>query len=257
MKLRKASSLVALGCLAALCLSGAASAEEKTEKLIPGEFSGTLTGVTDYYFRGISQTDHIPAIQGSFDYNVDVFKGISIYAGTWASNVNFNDGNQAQIEIDTYFGLKGAIDKFSWSVGGLYYAYPGASSGLNYNYWEITGTAGYDFGFLSVTGALNYSPDYFAASGDAFYVAGDVSVPIPVLKDYEPYVALHVGHQWIQNNTAFGTPDYTDWSVGVGAKVFGFDVAVKYVDTNLSNGSCFGGTDLCQARGILSVSKTF
>lgn len=257
MKLRKANSFVTLGCLAALCLSGVAAAEEQKGKLIPGEFSGTLTGVTDYYFRGISQTDHIPAIQGSFDYSVELFKDFSFYAGTWASNVNFNDGNQAQIEIDIYFGVKGAIDKFSWSVGGLYYAYPGASSGLNYDYWELATTAGYDLGFLSATVAFNYSPDYFAATGSAYYLAGDVKVPIPVLKDYEPYVALHIGHQWIANNARFGTPDYTDWSVGVGAKVLGFDVAAKYVDTNLSRGGCFGGQDLCSARGIFSVSKTF
>jgi len=46
------------------------------------EASGNVTLATDYRFRGISQGDRSPAIQGGFDLGWDS----GFYAGTWASN---------------------------------------------------------------------------------------------------------------------------------------------------------------------------
>ena len=253
------SALQAIVFTVALGLQSAAAEEKKPEKLIPGDFSANVAVTSNYIFRGISQTDNIPAVQGGFDYDVGLFEKIKAYAGIWASNVNFSDGDQAQVELDVYFGLKGSIDKFSWSVGGLYYAYPGAARRLNYNFWEITGSAGYDFGFAELTVGVNYSPDYFASSGDAFYLQGTLKVPIPIeeAKPYAPYFAFHIGRQWIERNAAFGAPDYTDWSVALGGTVLGFGLEVKYTDTSLSRGKCFGGTSYCGAKAVFTVSRSF
>ena len=83
----------------------------------------------------------------------------------------------------------GSINKFSWKFGGIYYGYPGTESFRKYNYWEIAGSAGYDFDILSVNIGLNYSPDYFAGSGSAWYPYGDITVPLPFLTDYSPYMS--------------------------------------------------------------------
>jgi uncharacterized protein (TIGR02001 family) len=255
------TSLLAVGAvLGAVAFSQGALAEEAKKDpsdIIPGNISATLGAASNYLFRGISQTDNIPAVQGSFDYSVDVLDGFGFYAGVWGSNINFKDGDDAQIEVDTYFGIQGSIDKFTWKLGGIYYAYPGTESFRNYNYWEVAGGLGYDFGIAAVNVGLNYSPDYFGGTGSGFYPAGDIKIPMPFLTDFAPYVSGHVGHQSIHDNALFGAPDYTEWALGVGAKIQGFDIAVKYQDTSLSKSECFAGRDWCGATAVVTVSRTF
>ena len=72
------TSLAAAGLLAA---TGAAA-----------DITGNVGLTTDYVFRGISQTDEKPAIQGGLDYA----HSSGAYAGVWASNVDFNDGDVLQ-----------------------------------------------------------------------------------------------------------------------------------------------------------------
>ena len=82
---------------------------------------------TDYIFRGISQTDEGPAIQGGFElaYNI-------LYLGVWGSNVDFgtsstsfgNSRNLANIEIDWYGGIKPVLKGVSFDIGVYYYTYP-------------------------------------------------------------------------------------------------------------------------------------
>lgn len=247
-------ALAAAPVIAAL-LSCVAAAQEKT-KLIPGDFSATLTIGSDYLYRGISQTDNNPTVQGSFDYAYAFDPTFGAYLGVWASNLDFNDGNEAAIETDVYAGLKGTVSGISWQFGGIGYLYPGARSGLNYDFFEIAGKVGYDFGFAEASVGLNYSPDFFAASGDAYWLYGDVKVPIPFLP-LDAALVGHLGHQWIQRNDRFGTPDYLEWSAGVTATVEGFVLTLSYVDTDLSRGECFAGRDLCRARAVFTVSRSF
>ncbi|MFB3115989.1 MAG: TorF family putative porin, partial [Gammaproteobacteria bacterium] len=72
----------------------------------PHEFSANVALSTDYLFRGISQTDGNPAISGGFDYS---YSPVGIYAGIWASNVDFSGccGDDDNIEIDYYGGIGG------------------------------------------------------------------------------------------------------------------------------------------------------
>ena len=71
----------------------------------PHEFSANVALSTDYLFRGISQTDGSPAISGGFDYT---YSPVGIYAGIWASNVDFSSfGDDDNIEIDYYGGIGG------------------------------------------------------------------------------------------------------------------------------------------------------
>jgi uncharacterized protein (TIGR02001 family) len=219
------------------------------EDAIPGEFSANVALTSEYFFRGISQSDDIPALQGGFDYSVGLTEGIGLYAGVWGSNVNFTD---ARLELDFYGGLQGEIRGFSWSAGLIQYWYPGAGDNRQYDFWEAAFTLGYDFGVAAATGSINYSPDYYAGSGDAVYYALGVDVPIG------KYLTLsgHVGHQDIDNNTAFGTPDYTDYSIGASVNIIGFDVSVAWQDTDMSDSECFTTGDLCGAA-TLTVSRSF
>lgn len=164
--------------------------------------------------------------------------------------MNFTDANA---EIDLSGGVRGKIGNATWDLGLVYYLYPNARSSLNYDYLEAAGKLGYDFGPAALTLGLNYSPEFFAKSGDAVYLQANLDVPLP----WGVVATGHLGHQWIQRNAAFGTPDYTDWSLGVAKDVLGLTLGVSYIDTSLSKTECFSGTTLCGARAIATVTKKF
>lgn len=238
-------SVLAVALLAAA--APAASAEEASG--IPGAITGSAALTSDYMFRGISQTDNDPAVQVGLEYGLEL-GGVAPYIGIWGSNVNFTDAN---MEVDVTGGLRGKISDVTWDLGFVYYLYPNARSNLNYDYFELAGKLGYDFGPAALTLGLNYSPEYFAKSGDAVYLQANLDVPLP----WGLVASGHLGHQWIQRNVAFGTPDYSDWSLGVAKEVLGLTLGASYIDTSLSKGECFSGTTLCGARGILTVTKKF
>ena len=220
---------------------------QASERIGDFELSANVGFVSEYSFRGIAQSNENPAVQGGFD----VVHDSGLYGGVWGSNVNFNDGDEAQSEFDVYGGYSGAFNDVSYDVGLIYYAYPGANSSLNYDFVEGAVAAGYDFAVLSASASINYSPEYFGDSGDAFYYAAAVDVPLPA--DFT--LSGHVGYQTIDNNAAFGVPDYTDWSVGIGYSLAGFDMSLQYVDTDLDEPQeCADG---CAERAIFGVSKSF
>lgn len=239
--------------------SASATAEEQDKSFLPGTFSANVAVTTDYRFRGISQTQLIPAIQGGFDWESPSFGPFKVFVGTWLSNVDFQDGDEAQVEIDIYGGLKGDIGKFSWQFMVIYYHYPAATAALNYDFIEFTPSVGYDFGFASVTVGTAFSPNYFGNSGFSAYIFGDISVPLPIeqIARFKPTLFAHIGYQLINRNANFGTPDYVNWAIGVSIEVHGFELSLKYVDTSLSRARCFGGTNLCGATAVFTVSKSF
>ena len=248
-------SLLALP-IAALLLAAPASAQDKKEKLIPGDFTATINLATDYLYRGISQTDENPAVQGSIDYSYMFQENLGVYLGLWGSNLNFKDGNEATVEFDVYGGIKGEVAGVTWQVGMIGYFYPGAASHLNYDFYEFAGKLGYDFKFAAVSGGLNYSPDFFGASGDAWYLYGDVKIPIPGAP-LELALIGHLGHQWIEKNSRYGTPDYLEWQAGVAITVEGFTLSLVYADTDIKKSECAGGRSICNGRALFQITKTF
>jgi len=216
---------------------------------LPGEFSATVAFTTDYTFRGLTQNDEEPAIQGSLDYSLPVGDKISLYLGVWASNVDFNDSDEANTEFDWYGGFKYQIDKLSLDLGALYYTYPGAASSLDYDYYEIQAVAGYDFEVASLSASVNYTPENFGKSGYAEYykLAGEV----PLQKGFN--LIGHIGRQQIDKESVFGKPDYTDWGIGLSYDFKGVDIKLEYIDTDLGKNECADG---CDARAILSVAKS-
>lgn len=217
-----------------------------------GTFDASVTGTTDYTFRGISQTSEGPAIQGSFGWSKDFKAGqqeIGLYASAWGSNLEFKDGDNAHIEIDYTGGITTTVAGVTLDAFGIYYSYPDANDALDYDYIEAGFSAGYDFGVASVGSQFYWSPDFFGGIGDAYYIAGDVSVPLP----FKLTAAGHVGYSIFDSASA---TDYTDWSISITRNILGFDLSVAYIDTDLSTAQCGGGGN-CDARGVFTVSKSF
>src|SRR5256885_9726185 len=101
--------------------------------------SSDLTLISDYRFRGISQTYQKPAFQGGFDYA----HASGLYAGNWNSNVSqgagFPGGN---IEMDFYGGYKRAFGDLGLDVGFIYYYYPGTKAGATTPFSPVNNKTG-------------------------------------------------------------------------------------------------------------------
>ncbi|QQS14361.1 MAG: hypothetical protein IPK81_09445 [Rhodospirillales bacterium] len=233
-------------------------------------FGGMITGVvtltSDYRFRGISQSKNDPALQGGLTYEVPLaFTGlpISIYGGFWGSSVNFSPDVDESVEIDMVAGVKfKAFDeKLLIDLGWIGYRYPGALKAARLPFDEFGGQLTYDFGFAQLSGQVRYSPNFFANSGDAWYKGAMLTVPLSFITIHEKVsfkAFAGIGHQSIQRNARFFNPDYTEWQIGLVATVYGIDLGLTYVDTNISKSRCNGGGfNYCSGRAVFSLGKAF
>lgn len=241
---RRMSGAIITSVFALLASAGSAGAQEV-------EFTPNASVVSDYVFRGISQTLQEAAIQGGIDASLSS----GLYAGIWGSSVNFGETNSntvanAHMEFDAYAGIAPSVSGFDLDVGGIFYAYPGAASSRNYNYLEAFGSVTRAFGPFSAGLSGAWSPDFFAASGSAIYYGADVGLEIP---DAPISFSATIGQQAIEDNAAFGTPDYLSWLVGASLDVLGVSIGASVTGTDLEESDCFGGSELCKTRAILSV----
>lgn len=218
-------------------------------------FTGNVTFASDYVYRGISQTENKPAIQGSITYNHDA----GFYVGAWGSNVDFNDGDRSSAEFDLYTGWSGkfpALQQMGWDLNVLYYAYPHQAAGSDYDYVEFTPALSYDFGTFNVNGKVSYSPDFFGtALEDAFYTQANVGIPLP--NNFS--LSGHLGYQTAEGNAPATDLKYLDWSLGVAVKVATIDLGLTLMDTDMKPGECgtpAGVDHLCDIRAVVTVGKT-
>ena len=121
---------------------------------VQAEISANVALVSDYRFRGISQSDKNPALQGGLDY---AFEN-GFYLGTWGSSVNFDsiEDFNGSLKLDVYggwgtdFGENSSID-----LGYIYYAYPGDDGGLDGDYQEFYA----NYGWRDLKLGVAYSDD--------------------------------------------------------------------------------------------------
>lgn len=232
------------------------SIAQAEDKVPDNQVTFNASVVTDYRYRGISQSRLDPALQGGADYTNNP---TGFYLGTWLSTIHWikDAGGSGNVEWDVYGGKRGEIVKdLSYDVGVLSYIYPsndlGSLSGLsNANTTEIYGQLGYGPGYIkyshSVTNLFG-TPD----SKNSGYL--DVGANVDVSNGYT--LNLHAGHQTVKNNSGLS---YTDWKVGV-TKDFGIvsgSLAVIGTDTDAYTGPAPDRKNLGKNGLVLSVSKTF
>ena len=235
----------------AIIAAFASSVAQAEDKKPDNEVSFNASVVTDYRYRGISQTRLQPALQGGADY---VNNPSGFYAGTWLSTIKWTKdaGGSGDIEWDLYAGKKGEITKdISYDVGVLGYIYPSNGLATNANTGEIYGQIGFGPAYIkyshSVTNLFG-----FADSKGSGYV--DLGANIDAGNGIT--VNLHAGHQSVKHSSA---ANYTDYKVGV-SKDFGFatlGVALVGTDTKVYVGPAPDLKNLGRTSAVLSLSKTF
>ncbi|MEJ7805580.1 MAG: TorF family putative porin [Telluria sp.] len=221
------------------------------DKKPDNDISFNAAVVTDYRYRGISQTRLKPALQGGADYTSNP---TGLYAGTWLSTIKWTKdaGGDGSVEWDIYGGKRGEIvNDVSYDLGVLSYVYPSNALPVSANTTEIYGQVGYGPAYLkyshSVTNLFG-----FADSKNSGYV--DLGANMDVSAGFT--INLHVGHQTVKSNSIF---NYTDWKVGV-TKDFGVATgSLAVIGTNSDNyvGPLPENKNLGKNSLIFSVSKTF
>lgn len=197
-----------------------------------GEFSGNVALSTDYVWRGVSQSNGDMAISGGFDYSNGMF-----YAGTWASNVDFGDTSDTNVEIDFYGGLAGELESgISWDVGVIYYAYPDAEES-DLDFVELKGALGYAFeGGLSV-------------GGEAYYDVDNENIYLNATAGYALSDAFSVDGS-VGNYQFDAGGDYTNWSLGGTYSALGFGFDLRYWDTDID------ASDIADERIVFTISRS-
>ena len=266
---------VVLGVATALCLSSTAFAggpgEEETEEKpsatpaaeeasaeeegflgdwIPGTFSGSVGLVSDYSFRGISQTQTGFAAQGGVTWKQDC----GFYLGTWASSVNYGQGigDDSYLEQDYIVGFTKTWDAFTLDTNATWLWYPKES---DLNYWELAVKGAYnvmDVATLKMN--LVYSPDYFGILDNAVVFGGGVAVPLPITDKVALTVDANIENTWSDQFILGTQNNYLDWNAGLNIGLHkNFSVDLRYVDTDI--GSVGGSTT--DARFVGGVTFVF
>lgn len=227
------SALIAASAVA--LSAGVAAAQDAPQKAFT--LSYNVGVASDYAFRGVSQTDEKPQIFGGVDLAVGKF-----YAGTWASNVDFGDDTDA--EIDLYAGFKPTLGPATLDLGMAYYAYVNEPSGADYANTEFKIAGSVPAGKGSLGAAAFYSPDSFGAADEATYY--EINGSYPVIEKWS--VSGVLGRQ-----TYKGSGDYTTWNLGAAYAINGkLALDLRYVDTNAHD---FG--KLYDSRAVATLKAAF
>ena len=110
--------------------------------------------VSDYDFRGVTQTANDPAVQVGATYAFDS----GLYVGGWGSNIKFGAGDP-KLELDWSAGytVGDAKEGFAYDLGAVYYTYQ--KSGSDFNYGEVYAGVTRDW----FNAKIFYSPDFGGA----------------------------------------------------------------------------------------------
>lgn len=167
--------------------------------------------ISEYRYRGITQSRFKPAVQGGIDFT----HKSGLYIGTWASSIKWikDAGGGADVEVDVYGGYKNTFaEGFGYDVGVLRYQYPGSNLPVSPNTTEVYGALTYSVATLKYSHSTT-NLFGFADSKNSGYL--DLSATFDIGNGFS--LVPHIGHQRVNNNSAFS---YTDYSLTLG-KDFG------------------------------------
>jgi uncharacterized protein (TIGR02001 family) len=226
--------------------------------------AANVTVTSSYAYRGLTQSNYRPAIQGGFDYAHES----GFYIGNWNSSISWiSDGYQgaanqqrvvsAPVEMDFYAGYKKELigEGFATDVGVLQYYYPTTAlpnvsattasvttnpttrqaSGVspqtteiyaaqNFTVGPVTGFAKVSYALTNLFGIYNSKGAYYPDL-TANYDTGMFGITLNG----------HVGYQYVPNNYTVTAANAT--ANGIGAGTYN----LSYFDWKLGLTKDFGG----------------
>ncbi|MCQ4162583.1 TorF family putative porin [Roseomonas sp. GC11] len=217
---------------------------------------------SDYVSRGISQTRGRPAVQGTLDIQHES----GAYVGAFLSNAQFlgSPWNDSRQELDLLAGYRFSLGGLNLDAGYIAYLYPGQDKAPGTQigeYQELALKASYTLEPAKFLASVYYSPNFAGRSGSAYYLEGGADVTLPLAFT----ASARMGYQWVDRNTAFGTPDYLSYSLGLSREVYaGVTASLGWYGTDISKKDCSpaagradGGQKVCDNRVVLTLSRSF
>ncbi len=202
--------------------------------------------VSDYLFRGVSQTHGAAALQGGVDYS----RASGLYAGIWGSTITWvkDAYGKGSTEIDLYGGYRNTFAGGDWNydLGVITYVYPGKGAAIpgvnmNPNTTEVYGALGYKWLTLKYSHVV--SRNFIGWAGGTALdqkTGGSGYLELNAAYDLGNGWGLsgHLGTQKVKNSVLTAgnvkSASYSDWNIGV-TKDVGFGVVgLAYSDTNTS-----------------------
>jgi uncharacterized protein (TIGR02001 family) len=254
-------SVLSLALTAAFAVPGIAAAQTPA----PSPVTANVGVVSDYRFRGLSQTMQRPALQGGFDYA----HASGFYLGNWNSNVSSAVYPNANLEMDFYGGYKPTFGDITADIGFIYYYYPGSQATLTNLQTGRTNTGKIDnkeiylgaaWKWLSVK-AYWAIDDLFSTpdTKNSWYLDGTANYDVGSGWG----VVGHIGKQKVKN---FSDASYVDYKLGVTKDIRGFVFGAAFVSTNSKGdaGQPYAysdarktNLDIGKSGLVLSVNRTF
>jgi uncharacterized protein (TIGR02001 family) len=214
-------------------------------------FGGAI--MSDYIFRGITQSNHQPSVTAYFEPRYNVNKDLQLYVGTSAESISF--ANRAAAEVDIYGGIRPTFGAAAFDFGIWGYLYPGGtcqfgaaadlagnplSSECATNFLANGNVMKRDVSFFEAYAKLNYtvndnwafgvneyySPNFLnsGAWGNYASITGKYTAPSTIFgsSGVGMYVSGEFGRQWLGTSDSFyGVPAFPN--------------GIKYADYNTWN----------------------
>jgi Bacterial protein of unknown function (Gcw_chp) len=238
-------------------------------------FGGAV--MSDYVFRGITQSNHQPSVAAYFEPRYNVNKDLQLYIGTSAESISF--ANHAAAEVDIYGGVRPTFGAVALDFGLWGYLYPGGQCQESFpggvavcppgsplangpDFTQIKKDLSFYEGYAKINWTINdsfalganeyYTPSFLnsGAWGDYASVTAKATAPAKWFgsSGVGAYLSAEVGRQWFGTTDAFyrvtaapvgiAYPSYNTWNIGIAFTYKAFTLDLRYSDTNLSKGDC-------------------
>lgn len=247
------ASLIGLSAIALLATATPALAQDDSSDFT---LTGSAALVSDYRFRGISQSGKHLAAQAS----ATITHSSGFYGSFWASSIDDYVAAGADAELDLIAGYSTTVGGVTLDGGALYYVYPSAVKGAATDFLELYASAKMPVGPATIKLGAAYAPKSNALSvgtgkEDNLYLFSDVSFTVPET----PFgLSAHLGYS---PDTTFITGDkYLDWNVGATYTWKAATFGISYVDTDQKKGfltNPASGKDIAKAGVVVSATYAF
>jgi Bacterial protein of unknown function (Gcw_chp) len=290
---------VVLSVVAAMALSSATAfaadmpvkAMKAVEAPSPWDIAFGSAAMTDYIFRGVTQSNHKPSVAAYFEPRYNINPNLQLYVGLSGESIDF--ANRAAAEIDFYGGVRPTFGPLALDFGFWYYDYPGGqcfggfpaagpaactnvlpngnAAKADASFYEVYGHATYTLGDFAFGPNFYYSPNFLNTGASGEYLSGTAKYTAPagmaLPNGVGWYVSGEFGRQWLGTSDSFygtgpgttfaaGIPyaDYNTWNIGLGFTWKVFTLDLRYSDTNLSKGNCNAFTSDFTGSGASNVT---
>jgi len=253
------ASMIGLSALALVASAAPALAQDDVKDFT---LTGSAAIVSDYRFRGISQSGKRFAAQAS----ATLTHSSGFYGSFWTSSIDDYVAAGADAELDLIAGYSTTVEGFTLDGGVLYYVYPSASKGVNTDFFEPYASIKYTVGPATLKGGVAYAPKQKAIASpilggtkdDNLYLYAEASGAIP---DTGFSLTSHVGYSKGRSFLTAGLKDYVDWNLGAAYTWRNATFAVSYVDTDAKKGEFVGNApafrNVAKAGVVGSVTYAF